>query len=168
MAAPDKIRNTKDLGVISEIVPAESTTATISHEKASTTMVRRAVARSEFVFLMPHLARIEVILRRVKRTENVYTYGDILVNVEEHTCKCAGKEIYLTPKEFEVLELLMSNPGKVYSRENLLKAVWGVDYPGDVRTVDVHVRRLREKIENSPSEPKFVQTKWGVGYYFKE
>ena len=67
-----------------------------------------------------------------------------------------------------MLELLMSNPGKVYSRENLLKSVWGADYPGDVRTVDVHVRRLREKIESSPSEPKYVQTKWGTGYYFKE
>ena len=115
---------------------------------------------------MELLARIEVILRRVKRTENKYSYGNISVNVEEHTCKCNGEEVYLTPKEFEVLELLMKNQGKVYSRENLLKLVWGNDYPGDVRTVDVHIRRLREKIENVPGDPVYVRTKWGVGYYF--
>ena len=72
----------------------------------------------------------------------------------------------MTAKEFELLELLVVNANKVYSRENLLKLVWGNDYPGDVRTVDVHVRRLREKIEHNPSEPKYVHTKWGVGYYF--
>ncbi len=78
----------------------------------------------------------------------------------------AGKEINLTAKEFELLELLILNANKVYSRENLLKLVWGSDYPGDVRTVDVHIRRLREKIEEKPSDPKYVITKWGVGYYF--
>ena len=77
------------------------------------------------------------------------------------------REINLTAKEFDLLELLVNNPGKVYSRDNLLNIVWGYEYPGDVRTVDVHVRRLREKIESSPSEPKYVHTKWGVGYYFK-
>ena len=75
--------------------------------------------------------------------------------------------INLTTKEFDVLELLVLNPNKVYSRENLLKLVWGADYPGDVRTVDVHIRRLREKIEANPSEPKYVHTKWGIGYYYK-
>ena len=77
-----------------------------------------------------------------------------------------GKEINLTAKEFDLLELMALNPNKVYSRDHLLNAVWGYDYPGDVRTVDVHIRRLREKIENNPSEPKYVHTKWGVGYYF--
>ena len=66
-----------------------------------------------------------------------------------------------------MLELLVFNPNKVYSRENLLNIVWGYEYPGDVRTVDVHIRRLREKIEKNPSEPKYVHTKWGVGYYFQ-
>ena len=69
-------------------------------------------------------------------------------------------------KEFDLLELLVLNPNKVYSRETLLNTIWGYDYPGDARTVDVHVRRLREKIEENPSEPKYVHTKWGVGYYF--
>jgi DNA-binding response OmpR family regulator len=78
----------------------------------------------------------------------------------------AGREINLTAKEFDLLELMALNPNKVYSRDHLLKAVWGNDYPGDVRTVDVHIRRLREKIEANPSEPKYVHTKWGVGYYF--
>ena len=74
----------------------------------------------------------------------------------------------LTVKEFDLVELLMRNPGKVYSRENLLNLVWGYEYQGDVRTVDVHIRRLREKLENNPAEPEFICTKWGVGYYFKE
>jgi len=76
--------------------------------------------------------------------------------------------VELTVKEFDLVELLMHNPGKVYSRENLLNLVWGYDYQGDIRTVDVHVRRLREKLEMNPAEPECIITKWGVGYYFKE
>ena len=93
--------------------------------------------------------------------------GDVRLDCEGRRAYIADKEIGLTAKEFEVLELLMLNPGKVYGRENLLKLIWGTDYPGDVRTVDVHVRRLREKIEANPSEPHYVRTKWGVGYYFQ-
>ena len=74
----------------------------------------------------------------------------------------------MTAREFELLEILIKNENKVYSRESLLKIVWGEDYPGDVRTVDVHGRRLREKIEANPSEPKYVHTKWGVGYYYNQ
>ena len=77
------------------------------------------------------------------------------------------REINLTAKEFDMLELLVLNPNKVYSREKLLKLIWGEDYPGDVRTVDVHIRRLREKVEKRPSDPQYVHTKWGVGYYYK-
>ena len=77
------------------------------------------------------------------------------------------REINLTGREYELLEFLCATPGKVYSREELLHAIWGKDYPGDVRTVDVHVRRLREKLENNPSEPRYVRTKWGTGYYFQ-
>ena len=79
----------------------------------------------------------------------------------------AGNEVNLTAKEFDVLELLIFHPNKVYDRDALLDLVWGKDYPGDARTVDVHIRRLREKIEKNPSEPKYVHTKWGVGYYFE-
>ena len=78
-----------------------------------------------------------------------------------------GSEINVTSREFDLLKILELNPNKVYSREELLNLVWGYEYPGDVRTVDVHIRRLREKIERNPSEPKYVFTKWGVGYYYK-
>ena len=90
------------------------------------------------------------------------------LDVESRRAFIEGVEVNLTAKEFHILELLVTNPNKVYSREMLLETVWGKGTPGDVRTVDVHVRRLREKIEKNPGEPKFVFTKWGVGYYYKE
>lgn len=117
-------------------------------------------------------ARIKAIMRRVEQKKSadespkVIESGEMHLDCEGRRAYIEGREIGLTAKEFEVLELLMLNPNKVYSRENLLKLVWGADYPGDVRTVDVHIRRLREKIEESPSEPRYVHTKWGVGYYF--
>lgn len=118
-------------------------------------------------------ARIKAIMRRTgakdskKQNENVIVVRDMKMDRESRHVFIRDKEVNLTTKEFEVLELLIMNPGKVYSRDNLLKLIWGEEYPGDVRTVDVHIRRLREKIENNPSEPQFVQTKWGLGYYFK-
>lgn len=117
-------------------------------------------------------ARIKAIMRRVevknpqKAKQSFIESGDVKLDCEGRRVYIANREIGLTAKEFEVLELLMNNPNKVYSRDALLKLVWGADYPGDVRTVDVHIRRLREKIEENPSEPKYVHTKWGVGYYF--
>lgn len=117
-------------------------------------------------------ARLKAIMRRTNRKEKKEDDGgviegkDMKLDREGRRVYNSGKEINLTAKEFEVLELLMLNPNKVYGRENLLKLVWGSDYPGDVRTVDVHIRRLREKIETNPSEPKYVHTKWGVGYYY--
>lgn len=119
-------------------------------------------------------ARIKAIMRRAdsgsakqKAEAAVIVIGDVKLDRESRRVYIEGKEINLTAKEFDVLELLMLNPNKVYSREKLLTLVWGEDYPGDVRTVDVHIRRLREKTEKNPSEPKYVHTKWGVGYYFK-
>lgn len=117
-------------------------------------------------------ARIKAIMRRVTRdtkenTARIVEYGDLRLDCESRRVYISGKEMNLTAKEFDVLELLILNPNKVYSRENLLKLVWGADYPGDVRTVDVHIRRLREKIEANPSEPRYVHTKWGMGYFFK-
>lgn len=117
-------------------------------------------------------ARIKAIMRRVEPKRNAsesrkeLVSAELRLECEGRRCFISGKEIGLTAKEFEVLELLMLNPNKVYSRDELLKLVWGADYPGDVRTVDVHIRRLREKVEANPSEPKYVHTKWGVGYYF--
>lgn len=116
-------------------------------------------------------ARIKAILRRLSKTEDAKAQymevGDMRLDCDGRRVYIDNNEINLTAKEFEVLELLITNPNKVYSRENLLKLVWGADYPGDVRTVDVHIRRLREKIEKKPSDPKYVHTKWGVGYYYK-
>ncbi len=119
-------------------------------------------------------ARIKAILRRsVKKVEtpiqnkNILKIRDIEINTESRRTFINQKEINLTAKEFDLLELLMKNIGKVYSRENLLDTIWGYGYPGDARSVDVHVRRLREKIEECPSEPKYIHTKWGVGYYFQ-
>ncbi len=118
-------------------------------------------------------ARIKAILRRLDK-QGKEQVADRFIAVADMKLDCEGRRVYigereinLTTKEFELLELLISNPNKVYSREKLLNLVWGVDYPGDVRTVDVHVRRLREKIESKPSDPKYVHTKWGVGYYYK-
>lgn len=119
-------------------------------------------------------ARIKAILRRSvrkvgsqeEREERGLTYNELRLELDSRRVFINAKETNLTAKEFDLLELLMENRGKVYSRESLLNTVWGYDYPGDVRTVDVHVRRLREKIEENPSDPKFIHTKWGVGYYF--
>jgi len=118
-------------------------------------------------------ARIKAIMRRAgseneeKEKAKTLQVGNLRMDCEGRRVFNGDKEINLTAKEFDVLELLVTNPNKVYSRENLLNIVWGYEYPGDVRTVDVHIRRLREKIEANPSEPKYVHTKWGVGYYFQ-
>lgn len=119
-------------------------------------------------------ARIKAIMRRTTAKaadkpadEAIIKRGDMSIDREGRRVYIEDREINLTAKEFDVLELLVLNPNKVYSREKLLTLVWGEDYPGDVRTVDVHIRRLREKIEKNPSEPRYVHTKWGVGYYFK-
>ena len=106
-------------------------------------------------------------VKEKEEESKIVTAGDLKLDTEGRRVFIAGKEINVTAKEFDLLELLILNPNKVYSRENLLNIVWGYEYPGDVRTVDVHIRRLREKIETNPSEPKYVHTKWGVGYYFK-
>ncbi len=118
-------------------------------------------------------ARIKAIIRRnqkgevKKDTGSLVVYGELKVDFSGRNVYVHDKYINLTAKEFDLLSLLMNNPGKVYSRENLLNIVWGYDYLGDARTVDVHVRRLREKIEDVPGNPDYIHTKWGVGYYFK-
>ena len=119
-------------------------------------------------------ARIKAIMRRAsgnkekKVNSSEINKGDLQLDMDSRRLFILGREVNLTAKEFDLLELLVKNENKVYSREDLLGLVWGKDYPGDVRTVDVHVRRLREKIEANPSEPKYVHTKWGVGYYYNQ
>lgn len=118
-------------------------------------------------------ARMKAIMRRTGKKEKTgpsgktIKKGDLTIDCESRRVFSKEKELNLTAKEFDLLELLAMNPNKVYSRENLLNIVWGYEYPGDARTVDVHIRRLREKIEVNPSDPKYVYTKWGVGYYFR-
>ena len=122
-------------------------------------------------------ARIRAIIRRnskkakaAQKNERIIEISDLKLDLDSRRVFEKDKELNLTAKEFDILELLTQNPDKVYSREKLLSIVWGnkLHEAGDVRTVDVHVRRLREKIEPNPSEPKYIHTKWGVGYYFKE
>ncbi len=118
-------------------------------------------------------ARIKAIIRRTKRPvekepeSNILEFSDMKIDRDSRRVFISNKEINLTAKEFDVLEMLALHQNKVYSREKLLDMIWGSEYPGDVRTVDVHIRRLREKIETTPGEPKYVHTKWGVGYYFQ-
>ena len=116
-------------------------------------------------------ARIKAIIRRTGRSaadsNQVMTFGDLKLNEEYRRVFVGDREINVTSREYELLELLASTPGKTYTREELLETIWGTDYPGDERTVDVHIRRLREKLESNPSEPRYVRTKWGAGYYFQ-
>ncbi|MCR5702177.1 MAG: response regulator transcription factor [Lachnospiraceae bacterium] len=119
-------------------------------------------------------ARIKAIIRRNSKRSaepsesKTLVEGDLKIDVDSRRVYISGTEINLTAKEFNILTLLLFHPNKVYSRDDLLKTVWGSDALGDGRTVDVHVRRLREKIESNPGDPKYIQTKWGVGYYFKK
>lgn len=116
--------------------------------------------------------RIRALLRRSTPAETKeectrITCGDITLDTSERNAYKNGKAVELTAREFDLMELLMKNPGHVYSRENLLDIIWGYEYQGEIRTVDVHVRRLREKLERVPAQPEYIMTKWGVGYYFK-
>lgn len=119
-------------------------------------------------------ARIKAIMRRsTKKAANeekkkIFEKNGLKIDCDSRRVFAEEREVKLTAKEYDLLELLAFHPNKVYSRENLLNIVWGYDYPGDVRTVDVHIRRLREKIEQNPGEPVYIHTKWGVGYYFQD
>ena len=117
-------------------------------------------------------ARVRALLRRSGMTAQKdrgsrLTVGPITVDADERAAWRSGERVELTAKEFDLIDLLMRNPGRVYSRENLLNVVWGYEYAGDYRTVDVHIRRLREKLEPDSANPEYILTKWGVGYYFK-
>ena len=116
-------------------------------------------------------ARVRALLRRAAGVQRdrgaLLTAGDLSLNTQERIAIRQGQTIDLTAKEYDLIELLMRNPRRVYSRENLMNVVWGYSYTGDYRTVDVHIRRLREKLEENPASPEHICTKWGVGYYFK-
>ena len=119
-------------------------------------------------------ARIRALLRRsshtqqTKKPDNMLTIGTISLDLDARNAYKAGVMADLTAKEFDVIEFLMRNPNRVYSREALLDTIWAYEYRSDIRTVDVHIRRLREKLEENPAEPQYIMTKWGVGYYFRK
>ena len=118
-------------------------------------------------------ARIRALLRRTGTAErrtpsHQLSSGSITLDLDGRNAYKAGVQVVLTAKEFDVIEFLMRNPNRVYSREALLDTIWAYEYRSDIRTVDVHIRRLREKLEENPAEPKHILTKWGVGYYFKK
>ncbi len=115
-------------------------------------------------------SRIRALLRRTGGLESArsrITVGKLTVDTQERNVYKDGVPVELTAREFDVVELLIRNPNRVYSRENLLDLIWGYEYRSDIRTVDVHIRRIREKLETVPAEPEYFMTKWGVGYYFK-
>lgn len=125
--------------------------------------------------IMEMKARIRALLRRAsiasaadEKQEEVLSRGHISIDVSRRSALKDGEPVELTMKEFDLIEFLLKNPGKVFSREQLLNLVWGYDYQGDIRTVDVHIRRLREKLEKDPANPRYVVTKWGVGYYLAD
>jgi len=117
-------------------------------------------------------ARIRALLRRAgtseKKDGNILTAGTITLDLDARNAYRSGNMVDLTAKEFDVIEFLMKNSNRVYSREALLDTIWAYEYRSDIRTVDVHIRRLREKLEENPAEPKYILTKWGVGYYFRK
>ena len=117
-------------------------------------------------------ARIKALLRRSaiagQNVGNLLTVGNITLDPDSRNAYVSGKLVELTAKEFDVIEFLMRNPNRVYSREALLDTIWSYEYRSDIRTVDVHIRRLREKLEEDPAKPNYIMTKWGVGYYFKK
>ena len=117
-------------------------------------------------------ARIRALLRRSgadgKKATNQLTIGSISLDLDSRNAYKSGQLVELTAKEFDVIEFLMRNPNRVYSRESLLDTIWAYEYRSDIRTVDVHIRRLREKLEENPAEPNYIMTKWGVGYYFRK
>ena len=117
-------------------------------------------------------ARIRALLRRAgtagKSKSNVLAIGSISLDLDARNAFRSGTMVDLTAKEFDVIEFLMRNPNRVYSREALLDTIWAYEYRSDIRTVDVHIRRLREKLEENPAQPNYIMTKWGVGYYFRK
>ena len=168
IAAMVKIRETSNVPVILLTAKSEDTDKVLGLTVGADDYITKPFN------ILEVKARIKAIMRRAgsdheeKEKAKSIQVGDLRMDCEGRRVFIAGKEINLTAKEFDVLELLVFNPNKVYSRENLLNIVWGYEYPGDARTVDVHIRRLREKIEKNPGEPLYIHTKWGVGYYFQD
>ncbi len=167
LAACMKIREFSTVPVIMLTAKSEDTDKLIGFEYGADDYITKPFNILELK------ARIRALLRRAnlqsgQEPGDRITRGPVTLDRSRRSVLVDGRPVELTVKEFDLVELLMRTPGKVYSRENLLDLIWGYDYQGDIRTVDVHVRRLREKLERNPAKPACIITKWGVGYYFKE
>ncbi len=161
-----KIRSFSDVPIIMLTARSEDTDKLIGFECGADDYVTKPFNILELK------ARIRAMLRRAGSAAGAgqtarITLGGITLDMDQRVALRGGESVDLTAKEYDLIELLMKNPRRVYSRENLMDAVWGYSYAGDYRTVDVHIRRLREKLEENPAAPEHILTKWGVGYYFK-
>ena len=160
-----RIREFSDVPIIMVTARSEDTDKIVGFEYGADDYVTKPFN------IMELKARIRALLRRAGAAarigggESKLTAGHIRLDVAERVAFKGEERVELTAKEFDLMELLLRNPGRVYSRENLLNVVWGYEYIGDYRTVDVHVRRLREKLEMDPANPEYIRTKWGVGYF---
>ncbi len=164
MEACQKIREFSDIPIIMLTAKAEDMDKLLGFESGADDYVTKPFNILELK------ARVRAMLRRrvqKEKSQMLLSRGNITLNIEERNAYLNGKIIDLTAKEFDVIELLMNHPNRVYSREALLDSVWSNDYRSEIRTVDVHIRRLREKLEKDPANPEYIMTKWGVGYYFK-
>ena len=164
MEACQKIREFSDIPIIMLTAKAEDMDKLLGFESGADDYVTKPFNILELK------ARVRAMLRRrvqKEKSQILLSRGNITLNIEERNAYLNGKIIDLTAKEFDVIELLMNHPNRVYSREALLDSVWSNDYRSEIRTVDVHIRRLREKLEKDPANPEYIMTKWGVGYYFK-
>lgn len=163
-----KIRETSMVPIIMLTAKSEDTDKLLGFEYGADDYITKPFNILELKARVRALLRRSAIQSSTGDDGEKLTRGPLTLDTSRRIALKAGVPVDLTAKEFSLAELLMRNPGKVYSREKLLNIVWGLDYQGDVRTVDVHIRRLREKLEADPAEPRFFITKWGVGYYFSE
>jgi DNA-binding response OmpR family regulator len=166
LTACSKIREFSDVPIILLTAKAEDMDKLIGFDHGADDYITKPFNILELK------ARIKALLRRnaiqQKAVGNSLAIGDIRLDLDGRNAYVRDRLVELTAKEFDVVETLMRNPNRVYSRENLLDTIWRYEYRSDIRTVDVHIRRLREKLEDDPAKPNYIITKWGVGYYFKK
>ena len=167
LTACDKIREFSDVPIILLTAKADDMDKLMGFDHGADDYLTKPFNILELT------AGIRALLRRAnagekKHTANTLTIGSISLDLDARNAYRSGVLADLTAKEFDVIEFLMRNPNRVYSREALLDTIWAYEYRSDIRTVDVHIRRLREKLEENPAEPKYILTKWGVGYYFRK
>ena len=163
-----KIRETSTVPIIMLTAKSEDTDKLLGFEYGADDYITKPFNVLELKARVRALLRRSAIQSSTQNQSELLTRGSVTLDTSRRIALKSGTPVDLTAKEFSLAELLMRNPGKVYSREQLLDLVWGYDYQGDIRTVDVHIRRLREKLERNPAAPEYIITKWGVGYYFAE